>query len=42
MMEDTIYLPMEDNGHNQWNILLNDEVMTAMIGHLALPEGVIK
>ena len=41
LKEDTIYLPMEDDGHNQWNVLLNDEVMTAIIGHLSLPDGVV-
>lgn len=32
-----IFVPMEDDGHYGWRILLNDEIMKALMGGLELP-----
>ena len=39
--EFTIYLPMKSNGYNGWTVMLSDEIMADLLGHLAIPESVI-
>ena len=36
--EETIYLPMADNGHNSWNVILEEDFMKEVLGDIAIPE----
>ena len=42
LTERTIYLPMKENRHHSWDVLLDDEIMEIMLGDLALPDGILK
>ncbi len=42
LTERTIYLPMKENRHHSWDVLLDDEIMEIMLGDLALPDGIMK
>lgn len=37
--EETIYLPMTGNGHNSWNVLLEEDTMEAILGDIAIPDS---
>lgn len=37
-VEETIFIPLADNGSYGWNVLLSDELMKEILGDLALPE----
>lgn len=36
-IEKVIYIPMVDNGHYGWNILVTDELMKSVLGGLEMP-----
>ena len=37
-LEKTIYLPMINDGYGGWKMLLDDKIMKALMGNLAMPE----
>lgn len=39
--EITVYLPMKQDRHGVWKVLVSDEIMKQLFGDLALPEGIM-